>query len=232
MPGQLHNLLGRTEVSLFESKANAAVVQPPLTGNTAYVRQWNSESGAMSQFDLELWAPATCNLTLAELYGGATQALAIVDDDVDTVDFANNELDITSHIYQMGDGPLTLSTSDTLPTGLSLTQQYWVIYTNSGTIQLALTLQDALAGTAVAFSDVGVGTHTISDVVTAGDLTQRVYWFSYGLLGQAADGAIGLTATKGYTQRLGHRPRTVAYAVSATLSASVLNASVYPIIEE
>lgn len=37
----------------------------------------------------------------------------------------------------------------------------------------------------------------------------------------AAAAAIELTAEKGYAERVDHRPRTVAYGVSATLSAAV-----------
>lgn len=94
--------------------------------------------------------------------------LSLSDDDVDTVDFANNELDLAAHAYESGDGPLQLTTTDTLPTGLALLTNYWAIKKDDGTIQLASTFANAVAAvpTAVAFSDVGVGTHTISATAT------------------------------------------------------------------
>ncbi len=92
----------------------------------------------------------------------------IADDDVDTVDFANDELDVAAHAYTTGDGPMQLVTSDTLPTGLELATDYWIVVIDAGTIQLADTFAKAIAAvpTPVTFSDVGVGTHTIEDTET------------------------------------------------------------------
>ena len=94
--------------------------------------------------------------------------ITVADDDIDTVDFANNELDVAAHTYTTGMGPFRLSTTGTLPTGLSATIDYWIVVVNAGTIQLADTFQKAIAAvpTVVAFSDAGSGTHTIEDTPT------------------------------------------------------------------
>ena len=152
----------------------------------------------------------------------------IADDDVDTTDFANNELDITGHATETGDGPIQTSTSDTLPTGLALLTNYFVIKKDANTIQLATSRANALAGTAVAFSDVGVGTHTIEDTAT----TTRLNWTSLGLLGQSDDGAlVVLAADKRFSERVKHSPRFVAYSVTATISANNLTVKAYPVAE-
>ncbi len=55
---------------------------------------------------------------------------------------------------------IRLTTTGTLPAGLALATDYWVIRVNATTIKLATSRANALAGTAVAFSDNGSGTHT------------------------------------------------------------------------
>lgn len=103
------------------------------------------------------------------------------------------------------------------PLGLELATDYWVIKTGAGTLQLAASLADAMAGTPVAFSDAGTGTHLIVDTAD----TERVHWQTHdGLLGLAGDGAVSLTAQVGYRKRVPHSPRVFAYALVATLSAS------------
>lgn len=46
-------------------------------------------------------------------------------------------------------------------------------------------------------------------------------WYDYGLLGAAGDGAISLDDDLGYTTRVKHRSRTIAYAIGATFSSTV-----------
>ncbi len=207
--------------------AAAALAFPPITGADVDLLWGDQFNNIPPEFDIEIKTSEASDLTLVKIYGASAETQVIADDDVDTVDFANNELDITTHGLQTGDGPIQLTTSDTLPTGLALLTDYYVIKKDAGTIQLALTRAGALAGTAVAFSDVGVGTHTIEDTAT----TARLAWKLYGLLGQAADGAISLAASEEYVQRIGHRARSVAYAITATISAGNVTAEIFPVVE-
>lgn len=91
--------------------------------------------------------------------------LTVADLDIDTVDFANDELDIAAHGLETGDGPLQLATTGTLPTGLALTTDYWVIRVSVGTIQLADTFVHAISAvpTAITIDDAGTGVHTLHD---------------------------------------------------------------------
>jgi len=184
-------------------------------------------NGCPSVFDLDIWCDAACTLTLAELYGGVLHPMVLVADDVDLVDFATNSLDIAGHLYATGDGPVQLTTGTTLPTGLSLLTDYYIIVDNAGTISLATSFANALAGTVVTFSDVGVGVHTISDTVN----TSRMYWHSFGLLGDAKDGTITLGVALARIERFDHNPLVRAYAMSATPTAGNISATLYPIIE-
>lgn len=177
---------------------------------------------AVQAFDLEIWCDATETLSAAQLYGYRLHPVTIADDDVDTVDNANNELDLTSHAYLSGDGPVQLTTSDTLPTGLSTGTNYFVHKVGSGTISLHTSRIDAITGSdAVTFSDTGTGTHTIVDVQNSTDPdddTQRVHYHLYGDINGGAD--ISLGAQEAYVERINHSPLTIAYEVDGTLTNS------------
>jgi hypothetical protein len=51
------------------------------------------------------------------------------------------------------------STSDTLPAGLAVDTDYYVIYVTATTIKLATSMANAIAGTAIDITDTGTGTH-------------------------------------------------------------------------
>ncbi len=55
-----------------------------------------------------------------------------------------------------------LTTTTTLPAGLSLATDYYVIYLTADTFSLATSVVNATAGTAVDITDTGTGTHTIT----------------------------------------------------------------------
>ena len=78
-----------------------------------------------------------------------------------TATFGTNTLNITTHGLSTGDGPFQVSSTTTLPSGLSGATNYWVISTGAGTLQLATSYANAIAGTAVALADNGTGTHTM-----------------------------------------------------------------------
>lgn len=71
-----------------------------------------------------------------------------------------------THGLLTGDGPFRLTSSGTLPAGLALATDYWIIKIDTNTYKFASTLANALAGTAVDVTDTGTGTHTIADVAS------------------------------------------------------------------
>jgi len=73
------------------------------------------------------------------------------------VDAGADTITITSHVFANGD-VVTLSSTDTLPAGLSASTLYYVVGVASNTFQLSATL----GGSAIDITDVGVGTHTVS----------------------------------------------------------------------
>lgn len=72
----------------------------------------------------------------------------------------------TAHGRRTGDGPVRLTTTTTLPTGLALATDYWVIRQSVNSFSLATSLANALAGTVITTSDTGTGTHTLSVTVS------------------------------------------------------------------
>src|SRR3990167_821914 len=61
-----------------------------------------------------------------------------------------------------------VSTTTTLPGGLSAATDYFVIYQSSSVYKLATSLVNALAGTAINITDAGTGTHTFTPTSLAG----------------------------------------------------------------
>ena len=75
------------------------------------------------------------------------------------------------------------TTDDTLPTGLSLATDYFVIRIGEDSYQVASSLANALAGTAVNFTDQGAGNHTLTPVAIAGGVTQFMWSNRVAVLG-------------------------------------------------
>ena len=54
------------------------------------------------------------------------------------------------------------TTTTTLPTGLSLATDYWLVRVSATTARVATSLANAIAGTVIAYTDAGTGTHTLT----------------------------------------------------------------------
>ena len=54
------------------------------------------------------------------------------------------------------------TTTTTLPTGLSLNTDYWTVRVSATTCRVATSLANAIAGTVIAYTDAGTGTHTMT----------------------------------------------------------------------
>lgn len=120
-------------------------------------------------------AAATKTLTAVEIestvgYGmmltltvatASVKTFGIADVDIDTETFT-----VTAHGYATG-LKVALTTDGTLPAGLSATD-YYVIKVDDDNIQLATSQANALLGTAVPVTTVGVGTQTLTPAALAG----------------------------------------------------------------
>lgn len=210
------------EVAL--AAAASSFPDPPTSSTWMIVPAgWDggTASGVAPQFDLDVWADAAIAVTAAELLAARMHAKAIGATAATSTTFATSTINKAAHGLVTGDGPIQWTTSNTLPAGLSLLIDYWVIKTGTGTFKVALSLRDALAGTAVTFTDDGTGTHTYT-----GASAKRMYWHSYGALPN-----ITLGAQKAWTRRVNHRPENVAYALVAALDTGSAFTAITPVQE-
>lgn len=82
---------------------------------------------------------------------------------------------IASHGFTSGDGPYRLSSSGTLPTGLTAGVDYWVSVIDANTFKFALSKDKAVAGdNVVDITATGSGTHTLQSEIGAMPTTALV----------------------------------------------------------
>lgn len=73
-------------------------------------------------------------------------------------------------------GPFRLTTTDTLPAGLSTGTDYWLVRTSLTTAKLATSHANAVAGTTVNITDTGTGTHTIVHIDDSAWTIKKSAW--------------------------------------------------------
>lgn len=110
-------------------------------------------------------------IDLSGLKSFSMQAIINVDvpaaDDIEAVDTDEDTATLTGHDLTTGlKGQLT--TTGTLPTGLSTSTDYFIIVVDEDTVKFATSLANALAGTAVNITGAGTGTHTFTPTAIAG----------------------------------------------------------------
>ncbi len=209
---------------------------PTVWGMVQFTSLTTNANVCPPEMELVMWTDGTSdNVTVAKLYAGILETFAFGADAMDSVAFPS--ITDAAHGLFTGDGPVQLTTSGTIPAGLALLTNYWVVVVDTNTIQLATSFANAMAATPVivSFTGNGTGTLTLNNVAGAvGTGTARVHWcelldINGNQIGRAHDGAVALTNTAGWKQRFPHDPLTVAYALSATLSAGTCSASVTPL---
>lgn len=223
--------LQRISAGLAIASEALALTHPPGEYGIVVDADWVKNAGYIAQFDLFVWANAVVTLTDAYLAGAISRPFTIAATDIDSTTHGSELINEASHGLLTGDGPIQLTTSDTLPTGLSLLTDYWVIKNNANSFKLATSLALALAGTVTAFSSAGTGTHTYTGTASC----RRLWWMQLGkLLGIAEDGEIALDVDLGYVVRREVSPAVVAYALVASMSASDpewVSAELVPVVE-
>lgn len=89
---------------------------------------------------------------------------------VGSVVIGTDQLVITGHGFQTGDGPVLAATAGTLPAPLLASTPYHVIRVDNDNIRLADTRALAIAGTAIDLTTIGTGAHTITRQVISSSL--------------------------------------------------------------
>lgn len=117
------------------------------------------------------------------------------------------------------------TTTTTLPTGLSLATDYWLVRVSATTARVATTYANAIAGTVVSYTDGGTGTHTLTVRLprySDGAGVQTFFWNSNSTaLGAATPNlSIGYTNSAGTASRA--TPTTLPIGKTAAANGLVL----------
>lgn len=112
------------------------------------------------------------SINLSGLKTVSVQSIVDIDvpaaDNIESVDTDEDTATITGHDLTTG-LKIQLTTTGTLPTGLSTSTDYFIIVVDEDTVQFSDTLAHALAGTgAINITGAGSGTHTVTAVALAG----------------------------------------------------------------
>ena len=137
---------------LITNRRNAAGDPPPPrpAGTSAWISilvMTDDESGGRD------WTTAVAN------------PLAFADKTIVSVDAAANTLTLTAHGLVSGDGPVQLTgQASTVPGGLAVATDYWIIVASANAVKLAATFLDAINATPVPIdiTSAGTGTHGIA----------------------------------------------------------------------
>jgi hypothetical protein len=146
---------------------------------------------SLSLSDTEAHALAETDIIDITAIGAGTQTVTLVG-----VEAGDDTLRVVAHGMQTGDGPVRVSTTGVLPTGLVAATDYWVIRVSADFFKLAASSADALASTPVNITAIGSGDHQLVRALTIGkDLSAGgiLEWLAQGVsreqmqLGELAD---------------------------------------------
>ena len=79
---------------------------------------------------------------------------------------SGNNFTIANHGFVTGEGPVQLTTTLTLPTGLTTATNYWIIAVDPNTFAFANSFANAMTSTAVTITAPGTGTETMTTFAT------------------------------------------------------------------
>lgn len=181
---------------LLSLSTNAFAFHYTHSGIASVTTSSTTNSGVVSLKDfsvLDVTAAVTVSTPAAKSFTAAS--------DVNT---ATDVVTLGAHGYLTGlKGQLTTTT--TLPAGLSLATDYYIIVVSSTTVKFATSQANAIAGTAVDITTTGTGTHTFTaDSATTGAVKlQKNYaapsetdaWFDIASSSQSYTGAVVLNWT-------------------------------------
>jgi hypothetical protein len=108
-------------------------------------------------------------------------------------------------------GPFRLTTTDTLPAGLSTGTDYYIIRLSSTSVKLATTQANAEAGTAVDITDTGTGTHSIHLIDDAAWTIKKSTWDADAHTLHVIDYGNGASGLAAATTDAGHEIHNISF---------------------
>jgi len=141
-----------------------------LTGFTAVITLTDNADGTVDALNVDYASVTDSEVKNADDSGAGSITAAVTDQGVATeVSVSGNTVTIPSHGYTTGrKGQLT--TTGTLPAGLALATDYYIIVASANSVKFATSLANAQEGTAVDITDSGSdeGVHTFTPTAIAG----------------------------------------------------------------
>jgi hypothetical protein len=111
--------------------------------------------------DLAATSQGTISIASKRFEGRANETFSLVQDTFTDNYPTNNNLTVNNDIEYTGH-KVRLTTTGTLPGGLAVDTDYYVIRVDATTIKLATSLENANAGTEITITAAGSGTHTLT----------------------------------------------------------------------
>lgn len=138
---------------MYQRNTDTTKAAADIATTTSYTIDLEKAASSCVQVVYSDSAPA------AVTYNGASASIVSADDDT---------IKSVAHGYITGT-KVAATTAGTLPTGLSATN-YWIIKVDADYVQLASNLANAVAGTAVDITAVGIGNSTLTPATSAGNV--------------------------------------------------------------
>lgn len=242
------NLNNAQRLTAIPSEAAiVSIASDALDGDVATwldVTEWNAEMPRLGlrmsdqatvegwpEFEIEINADATDSLSLVQLYACRLAAGALTDDDFTSSGATHSA---TGHDFRPGDGPVNVSSSGTLPAGLSADTPYFIEVVSGNTFKLHTERAGAVKGdseTEVTTTDTGTGTHTLSAVTASENPDDNTQRFRSTLIGDLNSSVnVEVDATTSYMERVNHSPLAQYYFLTASGAGETLEIKATPIV--
>lgn len=162
------------------------------------------------------------------------QAASIHEDDLyDTAHYSDTFTAATTDILTLNtaltkylvhtSGPFRLTTTDTLPAGLSTGTDYYIVRLSSTTVKLATTQANAKAGTVVDITDTGTGVHSIHLIEDSGWTIKKSTWDADAHTMHKIDYGNGVSGMAAATTDAGHEFHNISFENSNQNPYGTLN---------
>lgn len=230
LPGKVNSRISAFPHLAVSITAESDAFAIATVANWLNVQGWRSDLGeylpgadkadeqhfvSYPQFEIDIDCDAAETLTSPALYAVRLAPVTLADDDFTA---SGATLTATSHAFLTGDGPVRLTTTNTLPAGLSTNTDYYIEKTGANTFELYTSREDAIAaGGGIVTTDGGTGTHTLVDVQGSANKDNDTRRCRHTFVGDLNEGnTITLAAQTSYMERINHSPLDLYYVLLAT----------------
>lgn len=113
--------------------------------------------------------------TYANYYSFPAKTVTLVDPSLD-------QLTVTAHGFNTGDGPIRVVSDGTQPGNVGASTDYWIIKVDANTVALATTFALAMAGTRLDIQSAGTGNITVNSTAKTLQAGKEIMYYARGLV--------------------------------------------------